>query len=350
MFYKLPALQQQGVQIHLHCFDYGRGRQQELDKYCASIAYYPRKPAWATFASKYPYIVSSRINNELLQHIQTNDYPILMEGIHCSYPLADNAFNHRHCFTRLHNIESDYYKDLASNTRSSLKRIHYRSEAKLLHDYQLEVAPKGKWLSVTTKDAEDFKQRYHCLDINFLPLFLPPWFVTGKEGFGKYCLYQGDLSVSSNTKMAERLIEEVFSHVHLPFLIAGKKPPAELRKLAARHQHINVISDPTEKQMQQLIADAHVNVLPSLSSTGIKLKLLNALYNGRYCLVNKETVDGTGLESLCIVSEIEHIQQEVEDLFKAEFKSEDIERRRYLLNSMFNNEINAERLTNYIWP
>ena len=32
VFYKLQALQEQGVRIHLHCFDYGRGEQPELNQ------------------------------------------------------------------------------------------------------------------------------------------------------------------------------------------------------------------------------------------------------------------------------------------------------------------------------
>ena len=39
LFYKLPAMQAAGVNIHLHCFDYGRGEQQELNKYCVSVNY-----------------------------------------------------------------------------------------------------------------------------------------------------------------------------------------------------------------------------------------------------------------------------------------------------------------------
>ena len=34
LFYKLPALQQQGVKIHLHCFYKNRLPQRELEKYC----------------------------------------------------------------------------------------------------------------------------------------------------------------------------------------------------------------------------------------------------------------------------------------------------------------------------
>ena len=34
VFYKIKSLHEAGVQIHLHCFDYGRGNQPELEKYC----------------------------------------------------------------------------------------------------------------------------------------------------------------------------------------------------------------------------------------------------------------------------------------------------------------------------
>ena len=45
-----------------------------------------------------------------------------------------------------------------------------------------------------------------------------------------------------------------------------------------------------------------INILPSFSSAGIKLKLLNVLYNGRHCIANNETLSGSGFDSLCIVA------------------------------------------------
>ena len=54
--------------------------------------------------------------------------------------------------------------------------------------------------------------------------------------------------------------------------------------------------------MQDLIGKAHINVLPSFNATGIKLKLVNALFNGRHCLVNEATAEGSGLESACFVA------------------------------------------------
>jgi len=45
-----------------------------------------------------------------------------------------------------------------------------------------------------------------------------------------------------------------------------------------------------------------MNILPAFQDTGIKLKLLVALFKGRHCIVNHKMVDNTGLESTCIIT------------------------------------------------
>ena len=43
LFYKIIALYNSGIKIHLHCFTSGRGKAEELNKYCYSVNYYKRK-------------------------------------------------------------------------------------------------------------------------------------------------------------------------------------------------------------------------------------------------------------------------------------------------------------------
>ena len=90
LFYKLPALQQQGVLIHLHCFDYGRGEQPELNKYCTEVFYYSRNTSSKLLLGNMPYIVASRKNEKLFQRLLNDKYPLLMEGIHCTALACDN--------------------------------------------------------------------------------------------------------------------------------------------------------------------------------------------------------------------------------------------------------------------
>jgi glycosyltransferase involved in cell wall biosynthesis len=348
LFYKLPALQHQGIKIHLHCFDYGRGHQPELNKYCETVHYYKRHKK--NLFSSLPYIVFSRKNEDLLSNLLKDNYPVLMEGIHCTWLLNDDRFANRKCFVRLHNIEYEYYSDLAKVAGSPLHKVYYKRESTLLKKYEAHIAGKAVFISVSEKDVTTYRHEFDCENITYLPLFLPPWKVNAASGMGGYCLYQGDLGVEANEKMAEWLVKKVFADIDISLKIAGKNPPAKLQKLIGSYENINLIADPPEEVMQDLISKAHINIIPSFSNTGIKLKLLNALFNGRHCLVNNATVEGTGFEQLChIANTTGHLKDLVAQLYYQPFREDELVARKMILEHHFNNEKNASRLIDLIW-
>lgn len=348
LFYKLPALQQQGINIHLHCFDYGRGEQPELNKYCASVHYYKRHKK--NLFSTLPYIVGSRKNETLLTNLLKDDHPVLMEGIHCTYPLKDDRFKGRKCFVRLHNVEFEYYRDLDKAATSPFKKLYYKTESALLKRYEKSIVNKAFFLSVTEKDATVYRHEFDCETITHLPLFLPPWKVNAIPGMGGYCLYHGDLGIDANIKMVEWLVKKIFADMDISLKVAGKNPPSSLAKLVRPYRNINLVADPSESDMQELIAKAHINIIPSFSGTGIKLKLLNALFNGRHCLVNNATVKGTGLEHLChIANTTDHLKDLIAQLYYQPFRDEELAARKQLLEQHFNNETNAAKLVQLVW-
>ncbi|HAH56859.1 MAG TPA: mannosyltransferase, partial [Bacteroidales bacterium] len=70
VFYKLKALCQQGIKIHLHCFEYpGRERAPELEDYCMEVLYYPRLTGLKSALSPIPYIVKSRRSPALISRL-----------------------------------------------------------------------------------------------------------------------------------------------------------------------------------------------------------------------------------------------------------------------------------------
>ncbi len=343
LFYKLPALQRAGIAIHLHCFTYNRSPQKELERYCVSVDYYPRKTGIKGVSPRLPYIVSSRKNKALLNNLLQDDYPILMEGIHCTYPLLDKRFRHRKLFVRLHNVEYRYYYHLYKSAAAGFKKMYYLAESILLKKQERRVARKATavW-TVSSKDATVYKEEFGCKKVSYLPLFLPPWQVAGKLGNGSYCIYHGNLSVAENEQAALWLIREVFAGLNVPLVIAGKNPSAQLLK-AADAGGIRVAANVPVIEMQILIADAQVQVLPSFNATGIKLKLLNALYNGRHCITNTAAVDGTGLAVLCHIGDTPAaMRQLIKSLWQQPFGSADIDKRKEVLYGQFDNAAAAQ--------
>jgi hypothetical protein len=86
-------------------------------------------------------------------------------------------------------------------------------------------------------------------------------------------------------------------------------------------------------------------VLPTFQATGIKLKLLAALYIGRFCVVNSPMVVNTGLESLCSIKDSsETMAKEIVTLFETPFDMAEKQKREAILNTAFSNVENAKKL------
>jgi glycosyltransferase involved in cell wall biosynthesis len=350
LFCKLQALHEAGVSIILHCFEYGRGRQPELNRYCEEVYYYRRNEGHKGFSVKYPYIVCSRSNQDLLTNLLKDDYPILVEGIHCSYLTNDPRFANRKVLVRLHNIEYTYYFRLFKHSHSLLRMGYYLNESRLLKQYEKKIARKYPIIAVSQKDAKIYTEQLSGPDVHYLPVFVPWNEVKGQDGLGGYCLYHGNLAVEENEEAVAWLVEKVFHDLKFPFVIAGKKPSARLQKLVGTRENMCLIADPAEDEMRDLIRKAQVNVLPSLNETGIKLKLVNALFNGRHCVVNDAAVADTGLESAChIGNNAIAIRDIITQLYRLPFGEEEIRLRKKILSETYNNQRNAAQLMTWIW-
>ncbi len=184
---------------------------------------------------------------------------------------------------------------------------------------------------------------------HYIPAFHPNTTVESLPGRGEYVLFHGKLSVPDNERAAIWLIEEVFSTIDIPFVIAGMEPSPLLREAVARYDHISLVENPDENHMTDLIKNALVNLLISFQNAGIKLNLLNALFRGRFCIVNDQMVSGMDLKALCYVRNYAAaIRQTVEALINASFEQSKIEERRNVLETHFSNEENARKLLQLI--
>src|SRR5205085_9523692 len=258
----------------------------------------------------------------------------LMEGVHCTSIVMDNQFATRKKFVRLHNVEYKYYGQLFHFAHNLPRKVYYWRESRLLKNYETQLAKSATaFWAVTQKDKFYYKNELGCTNIDYLPLFLPDWKIECKTGMGAFCLYHGKLSVDENEYAAKWLLTHVFNKTETPLIIAGKNPSHSLKKLANSRRNTCIVANPSEAQMQDLIAKAQVHVLPSFNRTGIKIKLLNALYNGRHCVVNSAMTDGTELNELCYIADSKAaFGEKVEQLYHRSFTSADIEARKTILS------------------
>jgi len=351
MFERIISLHRIGIKIHLHYFDYRDVTNTgPLKQYCQSVNSYKRTTGLKGFSFKIPYIVSSRINKNLIDKLNQDEYPVFIEGVHCTGIIADIQKDKRKIVVRLHNDESDYYEGLARSEKDFFKKLYFRHESFLLKKYQYKLPKECLYLCVTDADLLKFKEKYQLTHVKKMPSFLAWQRVKSLEGKGNFCLYHGNLSICENEKAAIWLLDKVFRKIKLPFIIAGKNPSRSLDKIAHLCKHTCLVANPSEEEINDLIQKAHINILPSFNTTGLKLKLLHALFQGRHCVVNKAAVDGTGLENAChIGNDSTELAAIVNELYHLPFTSEEIDRRKKMFCTSYNNTRSAELLNQWLF-
>lgn len=357
MFYRIKALHEAGVKIHLHCYTYGRPPATELNRYCVEVNYYRRQTCPSKLLTRRPYIVSSRCSIDLLQRLQQDSYPILLEGIHCCWLLEqirldeqqNPTHQHRLVIVRAHNVEHDYYAGLAQAERRLLHKAYLATDARKLRRYEPILSQADAILAITDADKQHFEQQLApCPTVVTIPAAHRFDEVNCQLGTGDYAIFHGDLSVTENINAAHRLVNEVFTTGRYPLYLAGRNPH-HLRHLVAQHHNIKLIANPDNTTMERLISNAQVNILITDQPTGLKLKLLHALYRGRHCLVNRNMVAGTPLAGLCYVADTaDEMQSTLSQLMHRPFTSQDVQQRIAYLGQLFSNRTNATKIINIL--
>lgn len=345
IFNQIKALHAQGVKVILHCFQYGdRQPQPQLAEYCQEVYYYKRSRSWWYQLSLLPFIMRTRMPSALLKRLRKDQYPILFEGMHTAGLVWRSSLRGRQKIVRMHNIEWQYYENLSRLTDDVFGKLYYFVESLKLQRIEPRVVLHAdEILALSTLDAAYYRDSK--ANTHYLPAFHANRTVDIPPGRGGYVLFHGKLSVPDNERAAVWLIENVFADLDIPFKIAGMDPSWALKELVERHEHVTLVENPDERTMIELIRDAQINLLISFQRAGIKLKLINALFRGRFCIVNEHMVSGTGLEKLCYVrNSAASIRQTVEALINAPFEAGKVEERRGLLESEYSNEENARKL------
>jgi len=348
VFYKLKALYDEGVEIDLHCFQYGRNESNQLEKICSNVYYYRRYRNPFLYLHQKPFVVNSRANKSLGRSLAKNNAPILFEGLHSCYYLSDLRLKDRFKIVRMHNIEHHYYQQLSEAEPNRLMKHYLATESKKLKRFESILTDSNFIAAISENDTEYLHSKYDS--VFHLPIFHGNTTVNIKPGHGKYALYHGNLSVSENEKAALFLIENIFNDLDVKFYIAGHNPSNTIINSAQKYTNIVVMKNLAPAELYDLVHNAQINVLPTFQATGIKLKVINALFNGRHCLVNKEMITDSKLSSCCEVADtVEEMKSSILRCMKKEISQQSLESRQQLLQNQYSNSKNIKILLNTVF-
>lgn len=330
IYYKIKALSEAGFHIILHAFKYNRDERNELNSLCSEVHYYERKTGFIQNLSRLPYIVYSRRSEALITNLLKDEYPVIFEGLHSCYHLRDPRLKNRVKVVRTHNIEHYYYRALARTVSNPLRKLYFYVEAMKLKKAQERLKFADCIAAISPQDMEYFQKRFQ--NVVLLNPFHSNTGLNSKTGKGSYLLYHANLSVYENIHALEHLVKNVFNHIDFPIIVAGKAPSQKVLELCSSGSQVTLVRDPGKEEMDRLIRDAQAIILYTEQATGIKLKLIDSLYMGRFCIVNPKMTEGTGLEKSCIVAEDPgEMVEMIKKILSSEFSEERISERSQLL-------------------
>jgi glycosyltransferase involved in cell wall biosynthesis len=316
-----------GWEVVLHCFEYHRARAKELNEF-AEVHYYHRPTGISKLISRLPFIVKTRINEKLENILTDTTDVVLLEGLHCAHYLN---FQPGKFWLRTHNIEHEYYAELAKSAVGA-KRLFYSAEAKKLKKYELVLSKAKGLLVIAENELAHFKK------LNPNAIWLPPLFEK-KSDFIKtkpYVLFHGNLSVEENHEAALWICNKVLPHIReISFIFAGKGPSSQL-KSRIESAGGQIISNSSTTEMELLVNEATVHLLWTKQASGVKLKFLNALASSGHLLCSPEMVSGSGIQKgFQLVNSAEEILTALPRLMAEKLTEEEWNERLGLVEEVF---------------
>ncbi len=347
-FYKIKYLYQKGVKIILHCFLYKNfTTQNELNKYCENVYYYKRSDKWYLHFSKSPYIVKSRANKELLTNLIKDDYPILFEGLHTTTFLNHPSLKNRKKMVRLHNIEWIYYRNIVEQSYTIKEKLFHFLEYKKLKKYELLLTSASLLMPISIDDAEYYEAKFPTLSVKYIPAFHQHTTIESKLGNGKYILLHGNFSIEDNYLYFIHFIKNN-KKIEFEIKFAGKEPSVFVQKFC-KENDVQLIPNPSDNVLHELIQNAHINLIFSTISTGIKLKLLHNLFVGRFCFASESVVVDSNLESTIVIVDENNLFDKLTEYMQVAFTNNDLEKRVVALKGYINNENAIAKMYNLIF-
>ena len=345
VFYRIVALHELGILVHLHCFKYDREETKELEKYCEKVYYYDRDMSWKNLLSPDPFIVKSRRADVLINRLKENPFPVLYDGMHCTTTLHNPILKQKK-YIRTHNVEKDYYNHLAKNESNVLIKSFLYFEYLKLSVYEKKIHNAEAVLAISRSDQMYFSkfQKSHLIKA-----FHTNTVIQSKLGKGEYALYHGNLTVSENIKALQFLLNKVFLKIDFPIVVAGKIKSKKLIREIRKNPNIQLVENPSQNIMSDLIQNAQMILLPTFQDTGIKLKLIESLFKGRFCIVNDIMVNNNDLACYCVqANTAEEWIKEIKTLKEASF-TEELQTKRKSLAELYNNINEARKIEKIIF-
>ncbi|MBQ8703776.1 MAG: glycosyltransferase [Bacteroidales bacterium] len=208
---------------------------------------------------------------------------------------------------RAHNVEHLIWRHVAQSTRSYFKRWYLKHLSLTLRAYEMEhLGDYDGIVCITQGDADYFRANGCRRPVTAIPFGVEHG-ERGTEPVEPLSLFHiGAMDWMPNQESINWLLESVWPVVHreVPqahLYLAGRKMPDRL--MQARIDGVTIVGEVDDAR--RFIAGKQINVVPLLSGSGIRVKIIEAMSMGKAVVtttVGARGIDYTDGENLLIAN------------------------------------------------
>ncbi|HUM50904.1 MAG TPA: glycosyltransferase family 4 protein [Chitinophagales bacterium] len=199
-----------------------------------------------------------------------------------------------------HNCEYLIWKRYAGIEKNRIKKIALLNQAWRIKKYEQEICHRADTILAAPNDKDElvkiganaskFYETYHLGDDELLSF--PNLEFNATE---KALLYIGTLSWEANIDGLIWFYNQIWNlvkqqHPTIKLFIVGKNPDARLKEIAAKDAQI--ILTGFVKDVEPCFQECNVFISPLRFGSGIKVKVINALYRGIPCVTTSIGTEG----------------------------------------------------------
>lgn len=217
---------------------------------------------------------------------------------------------------RAHNVEHLIWKRVAQSCTNPFKRWYLKHLSLTLRAYELEhLNDYDGIVCITRNDAECFKSNGCRKPVTVIPFGVEPEEVPGVEAEPDSLFHIGAMDWLPNQESVGWLLEEVWPVVHrevprAKLYLAGRKMPE--RWMKAQIEGVSVVGEVPDAMY--FIGSKKINVVPLLSGSGIRVKIIEAMSVGKTVVtttVGAQGIDYTDGENLLIANTPEEFARQI---------------------------------------
>lgn len=217
---------------------------------------------------------------------------------------------------RAHNVEHLIWRQVAQSCKNSLKRWYLKHLSLTLRAYELEhLNDYDGVVCITKNDAEVFRQAGCRKPVVSIPFGVDSGEVPSVEVEPDSLFHIGAMDWLPNQESIRWLLEEVWPVVHrevpqAKLYLAGRKMPSQW--MNATIEGVSVIGEVPDAMY--FIGSKKINVVPLLSGSGIRVKIIEAMSIGKTVItttVGAQGIDYTDGENILIADTPEQFARQI---------------------------------------